>query len=389
MSDFKTNVLDLHAKHTGKLECLPTMKITSKEDLSMAYTPGVAIPCLAIKDNPDLANQYTIKGKMVAIITDASAVLGLGSLPPQASLPVMEGKALLLHQFSGIQAYPLALNTKDPNKIIETIQHIAVNFSAIMLEDIASPQCVYIEETLQECLDIPVFHDDQHGTAIVLSAALINALEIVKKNITDIKVVVCGLGAAGCAITKLLHALGVSQIYGYDIQGVVSKRNINARNPVIQSLVEQKTLKVDDQSSNLQELLVGKDVFIGVSTNDLLTQEMIQGMAEKSIIFAMANPKPEIDPSLAWQAGAAVVGTGLSSDPNQINNVLVFPGLMKGVLKAKVKRITQPIKIATAKAIASMVKPSEREKGRLLPDIFDKKVVTTIEKAILETIKKD
>lgn len=388
MDRFKEKVLELHKKNTGKLSVLPNVSIHTQNDLSMAYTPGVAIPCLEIENNPDLAKTYTIKGKMVAIITDASAVLGLGSISPSASLPVMEGKSLLLHQFSNIQAYPLALDTKDPDKVIETIKILAPNFSAIMLEDISAPNCVYIEEKLQNILDIPVFHDDQHGTAIVLLAALINALKVVNKKPEDIQVVVSGLGAAGSAIIKLLNVFGIKNIYGYDILGVASKKHMDQYHFVIQSLIKDSKLKLDNKAKDLKDLLKDKDVFIGVSGKDILKAYMIKEMTNDPIIFAMANPHPEIDPSLAKAAGARIIGTGRSDYPNQINNVLVFPGLMKAVLKSNIKLISDDIKITTAKAIASMVKDQDLNEENILPNIFDIEVVSTIDKAITQLIKK-
>lgn len=388
MPDFKEKVLKLHRKNKGKLDILPNIEIKTQEDLSMAYTPGVALPCLEIDKDLNLAYDYTIKGKTVAIITDASAVLGLGTISPEASLPVMEGKSLLLHQFSGIQAYPLALDTRDPDKIIETIRLLAPNFSAIMLEDISAPNCVYIENQLQTLLDIPVFHDDQHGTAIVLCAALINALKVVHKEINDVKVVVSGLGAAGSAIIKLLNVLGIKEVYGYDILGVISDKHLNQYNEVIKSLISENKLQVDNQANDLKDLLKDKDIFIGVSAKDILKPEMIKEMNRDSVIFAMANPDPEIDPLAAKEAGAKVIGTGRSDYPNQINNVLVFPGLMKGVLKAKIKTITDEIKLTTAKAIASMVKDDDINAENILPNIFNKDVVLTIEESIIKTVKK-
>ncbi len=389
MADFKEKVLDLHRKNTGKLDILANVPLVTQNDLSMAYTPGVALPCLEIQKDISKAYDYTIKGKTVAIITDGSAVLGLGNIGPEASLPVMEGKSALLNQFSGIQAFPIALKTQDPEKIIETIKLLEPNFSAIMLEDISAPNCVYIESRLQKELDIPVFHDDQHGTAIVVLAALINALKVVGKNIEDIKVVVTGLGAAGSAIIKLLHKLGVRKIYGYDLLGVVKKDNYPKYNFVIKQLIDDNILNYSDDSNNLESLLKDKDVFIGVSAKNILTAQMIKNMNPDSIVFAMANPDPEILPDQAREAGARIIGTGRSDYPNQINNVLVFPGLMKGVLKSRVKTISDDIKIASAKAIACMVDDLTLNEDNILPNIFNKDVVKEIEKAILKTIKKD
>ena len=389
MADFKEKVLNLHKKNTGKLDILSNVPLVTQNDLSMSYTPGVALPCLEIQKDITKAYDYTIKGKTVAIVTDGSAVLGLGNIGPEASLPVMEGKSALLNHFSGIQAFPIALKTQDPEKIIETIKLLEPNFSAIMLEDISAPNCVYIESRLQKELDIPVFHDDQHGTAIVVLAALINALKVVDKRIEDIKVVVTGLGAAGSAIIKLLHKLGVKEIYGYDLLGVVTKKKYSKYNFVIKQLIDDKILKYADESYDLETLLENKDVFIGVSAKNILKAHMIQKMNLDPIVFAMANPDPEILPDKAKEAGVRIIGTGRSDYPNQINNVLVFPGLMKGVLKSRIKTINDDIKIASAKAIAKMVPLKELSEENILPNIFNKDVVKEIEKAILKTLKKD
>ena len=387
MADFKEKVLELHRINKGKLDIIPNVNLNTQDDLSMAYTPGVALPCIEIKNDPLKAYEYTLKGKTVAIVTDGSAVLGLGNIGPLASLPVMEGKSALLYHFSGIQAFPLALDTQDPEEIIKTVKMISPNFSAIMLEDISAPHCVTIESRLQEELDIPVFHDDQHGTAIVVSAALMNALKVVKKDMNHISVVVSGLGAAGSAIIKLLNILGVKEIYGYDLMGVVKKEKYSNYNPVIKNLIDQEKLKYSN-ASDLQELLIDKDVFIGVSAKDILKPSMIKQMSKDPIVFAMANPDPEIRPGLAIEAGVRIIGTGRSDYPNQINNVLVFPGLMKGVLSSKIKNINDDIKVTTAKAIADLVKDDELSDINILPNIFDKRVVEAINSAIIETTKK-
>ncbi len=387
MADFKEKVLELHRINKGKLDIIPNVNLNTQDDLSMAYTPGVALPCIEIKNDPLKAYEYTLKGKTVAIVTDGSAVLGLGNIGPLASLPVMEGKSALLYHFSGIQAFPLALDTQDPEEIIKTVKMISPNFSAIMLEDISAPHCVTIESRLQEELDIPVFHDDQHGTAIVVSAALMNALKVVKKDMNHISVVVSGLGAAGSAIIKLLNILGVKEIYGYDLMGVVKKEKYSNYNPVIKNLIDQEKLKYSN-ASDLQELLIDKDVFIGVSAKDILKPSMIKQMSKDPIVFAMANPDPEIRPDLAIEAGVRIIGTGRSDYPNQINNVLVFPGLMKGVLSSKIKNINDDIKVTTAKAIADLVKDDELSDINILPNIFDKRVVEAINSAIIETTKK-
>ncbi|MFO7969507.1 MAG: NAD(P)-dependent malic enzyme [Bacillota bacterium] len=382
MSKFKEKSLDLHKANLGKLDIIPNVRLKTREDLSLAYTPGVSYPCLEIQKNKEKAYEYTIKGKTVAIITDGSAVLGLGNIGPEASLPVMEGKSALLYSFSGIQAIPLALATQEPEEIIKTAKLISPNYSAIMLEDISAPNCVEIEKRLQKELDIPIFHDDQHGTAIVVSAALLNALKVVKKDIKSIKVVVSGLGAAGSAIIKLLTKLGVKEIYGYDILGVVNNEKYHKYNSVVKNLIDNNYLLLAKDEKNLTDLIKNKDVFIGVSAKNILTSEMVKGMKENSIIFAMANPDPEIKPELAKKAGAKIVGTGRSDYPNQINNVLVFPGLMKAVIENRIKTITDEIKIITAKAIAKLVKDEELSEDFILPDIFDKRVVKSIVNAI-------
>ncbi|MCF7924349.1 MAG: NADP-dependent malic enzyme [Candidatus Izimaplasma sp.] len=382
MSKFKDKSLNLHKKNIGKLDILPNIKLNTKNDLSLAYTPGVSYPCLEIKKDKQKAYLYTTKGKTVTIITDGSAVLGLGNIGPEAALPVMEGKSALLYHFSGVQAVPLALDTQDPEEIIKTAKLISPNYSAIMLEDISAPNCVEIEKRLQKELDIPVFHDDQHGTAIVVSAALINALKVVKKDINTIKVVVSGLGAAGSAIIKLLTKLGVKEIYGYDILGVVNKNKYDKYDSLVKSLIDGKYLLTNNSANDLGDLLENKDVFIGVSAKNILKPNMIKKMNKDSIIFAMANPDPEIIPELAKKAGARIVGTGRSDYPNQINNVLVFPGLMKGVIENKIRSITDDIKIITVKAIANLVKEEALSEENILPDIFDKRVVTSIVEAI-------
>ena len=381
MSKFKEKSLNLHKAHTGKLDIIPNVKLKTREDLSLAYTPGVSYPCLEIKKDKNNAYKYTSKGKTVAIITDGSAVLGLGNIGPEASLPVMEGKSALLYSFSGIQAIPLTLATQNPEEIIKTAKFISPNYSAIMLEDISAPNCVEIEKRLQKELDIPIFHDDQHGTAIVVTAALLNALKLVNKKMNEIKVVISGLGAAGSAIIKLLNKLGVKEIYGYDILGVVSKDKYSKYNTVVKDLIDNNYLLTTKKQNNLTELLKDKDVFIGVSAKNILKYEMVKGMQKDSIVFAMANPIPEINPEIAKKAGARIIGTGRSDYPNQINNVLVFPGLMKAVIENRIKNITDEIKITTAKALANLVKDDELNEEFILPDIFDKRVVESIVKA--------
>ncbi|MDT8337168.1 MAG: malic enzyme-like NAD(P)-binding protein, partial [Candidatus Izemoplasmatales bacterium] len=326
MNDFREKTLALHRKNTGKLDIIPNVRLDNKDDLSLAYTPGVAIPCLEIAKDKRKAYEYTMKGKTVAIVTDGSAVLGLGKIGPEAALPVMEGKSALLYKFSKIQAMPICLDTYDEEEIIKTVKYLAPNFSAIMLEDIQAPKCVYIEDVLQRDLDIPVFHDDQHGTAIVVSAALINALKVVNKNIENVSIVVSGSGAAGSAVIKLLNRLGAKNIYNYNILGVVNKNKYNQYDVVVKDLIDQNLIKTDETIDSLASLIKDKDVFIGVSAKNILTKAMVKSMNKDSVVFALANPDPEINQELAKEAGARVIGTGRSDYPNQINNVLIFPG---------------------------------------------------------------
>lgn len=388
MSDFREKTLDLHKKNIGKLDIIPNVKLENKDDLSLAYTPGVAVPCLEIAKDKQKAYEYTMKGKTVAIVTDGSAVLGLGKIGPEAALPVMEGKSALLYKFSKIQAMPICLDTYDEEEIIKTVKYIAPNFSAIMLEDIQAPKCVYIEDVLQRDLDIPVFHDDQHGTAIVVSAALINALKVVKKNIENVNIVVSGSGAAGSAVIKLLNRLGAKNIYNYNILGVVNKNKYNQYDVVVKNLIDQKLIKTNETIESLETLIKGKDVFIGVSAKNILTKKMVESMNKDSIVFALANPDPEIIPELAKEAGAKVIGTGRSDYPNQINNVLIFPGLMKGALQARARSITDEMKIVACKTLANLVTDDILSENCILPDIFDKRVVDVIANAVYKAVKK-
>lgn len=388
MDDFKEKVLNLHKIHTGKLDVFPNVKLDSKDDLSLAYTPGVAIPCLEIFKDKSKAYEYTMKGKTVAIVSDGSAVLGLGKIGPEAALPVMEGKSALLYKFSGIQAVPICLDTFNEEEIIKTVKFLAPNFSAIMLEDIQAPKCVYIENTLQEELDIPVFHDDQHGTAIVVSAALINALKVVNKELSKVKIVVSGSGAAGSAIIKLLNKLGAKHIFNYNILGVVKKNKYDQYDFVVKDLIDKEYIECDESIVDLADLMKEKDVFIGVSAKNILSKEMVESMNTDNIVFALANPDPEISPALAKEAKTRIIGTGRSDYPNQINNVLVFPGLMKGALKARAKSITDEMKITACKTLASLVDDNELTDQYILPEIFDSRVVDVIAEAIYKQIKK-
>ena len=383
MSNFKEKTLNLHKINKGKLDVLPNVSLNTIEDMNMAYTPGVALPCLEIFNDKEKAYDYTIKGKTVAIVTDGSAVLGLGNIGPEAALPVMEGKSALLYKYSKIQAFPICLDTKNPDEIIDTCLRIAPTFSAIMLEDIKAPECVYIENRLQDELNIPVFHDDQHGTAIVVGAALKNAARQLKKDYRTLKIVVCGTGAAGNAIIKLLKYDGVKEIYAYNKQGVVNKNNYDNYNDVVKDLIDHNLIiSPEENITSLGDVIKDKDVFIGVSAKNILTKEMVESMSENKVVFALANPDPEIKPSLAIEAGVKIIGTGRSDYPNQINNVLVFPGLMKGVLESRAKTITYDMKITAMNALASLVSDDELSSEFILPSIFNQEVPEVIAKAI-------
>lgn len=390
MPSKRTPALDYHRKHQGKLRVKPIGRLNTRHALALAYTPGVAEVCLAIHQDPSLAMTYTLKGRVVAIVTDGSAVLGLGNIGPEAALPVMEGKCALLYEFAKIEAFPLCLRTQDPEAIVETIHRIAPTFAAIMLEDISAPNCVLIERKLQETLDIPVFHDDQHGTAIVVSAAVINACRYLKKDLTQIKIVVSGTGAAGSNVCRMLHLLGAKNLYAYNKQGVLSESQVDTVDFVVKELLTEKIVKSPDPNiTTLAELLKGADLFIGLSAPHLVTPEMVASMAKNPIIFPLANPTPEIMPELAKKAGAALIGTGRSDYPNQINNVLVFPGLMKGVLASKAKQVTIPMKLAAVEALSGMVSDAELSAEHLLPDLFDSRVVDVIASAVAKATKSD
>jgi len=381
--------LKLHEEKRGKIEIKSKVPVETKDDLSLAYTPGVAEPCRAIFKNPKDVYKYTNKGNMVAVVTDGSAVLGLGNIGAAAGMPVMEGKAILFKEFADVDAFPICLDTQDVDEIVETVQHISPGFGGINLEDISAPRCFEIEKRLKDSLDIPVFHDDQHGTAIVVLAGLINALKLVKKDFKNIKVVVSGVGAAGVAITKLLIKYGVDakNILLCDSKGIIYK-NREHLNEIKESLAEITNTAChlgcdhpDCRTGGLSEAIKGADVFIGVSKAGLLTEAMVKMMAKDAIIFAMANPEPEIMPDLAKKAGAKIVATGRSDFPNQINNVLGFPGIFRGVLDARIKVIDDKIKIASAEAIANYIKNPDLD--HIIPSPLDKGVA----KAVAEAIK--
>lgn len=380
--------LELHAKAQGKIEINSKVKVETKEDLSLAYSPGVAEPCRAIVENDENVYKYTSKGNMVAVITDGSAVLGLGNIGPKAALPVMEGKSILLKQFANVDSFPLCLDTQDPELIIQTCKLLAPSLGGINLEDISAPRCVEIERRLIEEMDIPVFHDDQHGTAIVVSAGLINACKLTKRDLSTLKVVVSGTGAAGSSIIKMLHALGVKNIIGYNIDGIVHRDKMDKYDFLTKELLEITNPDNFIGDDSLASALVGADVFIGVSVANIVTKEMVSSMNKDPFIFAMANPNPEIMPDLAKEGGALVVGTGRSDFPNQINNVLAFPGIFRGALDARAKKINEEMKMAAAIAIASCVGDEELAPDFIIPSPFNPQVAQKVAEAVKETAKK-
>ena len=386
MTIINEKALEMHEKWQGKLEVVSKAKVNSKEDLAVAYTPGVAEPCRKIKENREDVYKYTMKGNTVAVISDGTAVLGLGDIGPEAAMPVMEGKAVLFKEFAGINAVPICIDTKDTEEIIKFVKQIAPTFGGINLEDIAAPRCFEIEERLKKELNIPVFHDDQHGTAIVVLAAVLNALKVAKKQVENVKVVVNGAGSAGVDITKLLLKAGFNNIIVVDKLGMLAKGQ-EWMNWAQRELAEETNKEC--QIGTLKEALVGADVFIGVSAPNIVTSEMVQSMNKNAIIFAMANPTPEIMPDVAKAAGALVVGTGRSDFPNQVNNVLVFPGIFKGALQARVSQITEDMKLAAAKAIAQMVPESELNEEYILPAAFAEGVADHVAEAVRSVANKE
>ena len=376
--------LKLHEKHLGKIEVISKIKIETKDDLALAYTPGVAEPCRKIHENEENVYKYTAKGNMVAVITDGTAILGLGDIGPKAGLPVMEGKAILFKEFANVDAFPICLDTKDVDEIVRTVQLISPGFGGINLEDISAPRCFEIEEKLKKLLDIPVFHDDQHGTAIVVLAGLINATKVVGKKLEDLKVVVNGSGSAGTAISKLLLSSGVKNLIACDKVGILYRgmEKIDDAKTVLAEITNPNNIK-----GNLKDALVGADVFIGVSAPGIVTPEMIKSMNKDSIVFAMANPVPEIMPELAKKAGAKVVGSGRSDFPNQVNNVLVFPGLFRGALDVRAKEINEEMKLAAAYAIANYIKDEELNENNVIPSALDRGVATKVAEAIAKAAK--
>lgn len=377
--------LELHEKWNGKLDTVSKVQVKTREDLALAYTPGVAEPCKVIAEDPEAAYRYTIKSNTVAVVSDGSAVLGLGNIGPLAAMPVMEGKAVLFKEFGGINAFPICLDTQDTEEIIETVVRIAPAFGGINLEDISAPRCFEIEERLKKLLNIPVFHDDQHGTAIVVLAGIINALKVTGKKKEDCRVVVNGAGSAGVAITKLLLNYGFPHITMCDKTGMLCK-GMEGLNWMQEKMVEVTNL--EHKTGTLADALKGADIFVGVSAPGIVSQEMVASMNKDSILFAMANPVPEIMPDLAKAAGARVVGTGRSDFPNQVNNVLIFPGIFRGALEGRATAITEEMKLAAANAIAALVDDSELSDANILPAAFDPRVADAVSKAVKEHIKK-
>ena len=375
--------LQMHEQWNGKLETTAKAHVNSREDLAIAYTPGVAEPCKVIAKDPEAAYKYTIKSNTVAVVSDGSAVLGLGNIGALAAMPVMEGKAVLFKEFGGVNAVPICLDTQDTEEIIRTVVNIAPAFGGINLEDISAPRCFEIETRLKELLDIPVFHDDQHGTAIVVLAGIINALKVTKKEKETCRVVVNGGGSAGVAITKLLLNYGFKDITMCDINGIISKDSENL-NWMQKEMAKVTNLK--NASGTLADALKGADIFVGVSAPGIVTKDMVASMNKDAILFAMANPVPEIMPDLAKAAGAKVVGTGRSDFPNQVNNVVAFPGIFKGALEGRASQITEEMKLAAAKAIAGLVPDEELSEDNILPQAFDPCVAETVSRAIKELI---
>ncbi|PLS16975.1 NAD-dependent malic enzyme [Bacillus sp. M6-12] len=378
----RDEALHMHRVNQGKLETVSKVAVRNAEDLSLAYSPGVAEPCKDIYDIPEKVYEYTMKGNTVAVVSDGTAVLGLGNIGPAAAMPVMEGKAVLFKSFAGVDAFPICLNTTDVEKIIETVKLLEPTFGGVNLEDIAAPNCFVIEERLKKEMNIPVFHDDQHGTAIVTVAGLVNALRIVGKSMSEIKVVANGAGAAGIAIIKLLYSYGVRDIIMCDTKGAIFEERPYGMN-VVKEQVAKMTNK-DKQEGSLEEVIKGADVFIGVSVAGALTEEMVASMNVDPIIFAMANPVPEIMPEDAKRAGAKVVGTGRSDFPNQVNNVLAFPGIFRGALDARATHINEKMKVAAVEAIAGLISPEELNADYVIPGPFDERVAPEVAAAVAQ-----
>lgn len=376
--------IKLHREWNGKISTVAKAKVKDRHDLAVAYTPGVAAPCRIIAENKAAVYNYTLKANTVAVVSDGSAVLGLGNIGPEAAMPVMEGKCVLFKEFGDVNAFPICLSTQDPDEIVAAVKAIAPTFGGINLEDISAPRCFEIEERLKKELDIPVFHDDQHGTAIVVLAGIINSLKVVGKKKEDCKVVVNGAGSAGVAITRLLLRYGFKNITMCDKSGILSKDSKDL------NWMQEKMMEVTNlsgASGTLADALKGADIFVGVSAPGIVSQDMVRSMNKDSILFAMANPTPEIMPDLAKEAGARVVGTGRSDFPNQVNNVVAFPGIFKGALLGHAKEITEEMKLAAANAIASLVSDADLSDENILPEAFDPKVAEVVSKAVMDHIK--
>lgn len=382
--DKKEFALKQHEAWAGKIEVISRTKVETKEELAVAYTPGVAEPCLKISENVDLSYTYTRRHNMVAVITDGTAVLGLGDIGPEAGMPVMEGKCVLFKEFGDVDAFPLCIRSKDVDEIVNTVKLLAGSFGGVNLEDISAPRCFEIERRLKECCDIPIFHDDQHGTAIVVLSGIMNGLKVTGKKKEECKVVVNGAGSAGIAITKLLLTYGFTNVTMCDINGIISKQS-EKLNPVQRQMAE--VTNPAQMTGTLKDALVGADVFVGVSAPNIVSQEMVASMNENAIIFAMANPVPEIMPDKAKEAGAAVVGTGRSDFPNQINNVLAFPGVFRGALDVRARDINDEMKLAAAYAIAGLISDEELSPEYIIPSPFDKRVVKVVAEAVAKAAK--
>ncbi len=383
--DIKEKALKQHEEWQGKIEVTSRAKLETPEDLSIAYTPGVAEPCLKISENTELSYKYTRRGNMVAVVTDGTAVLGLGDIGPEAGMPVMEGKCVLFKEFGSVDAFPLCVRSKDVDDIVNTIALLAGSFGGVNLEDISAPRCFEIEKKLKERCDIPIFHDDQHGTAVVTAAAMLNALKVTGRKLEDIRVVTSGAGAAGIAIIKLLVSLGLKDVIMCDRKGAIyeGREGLNAEKEEMAKISNREMRK-----GSLADVLKGADVFIGVSAPGTVTPEMVKTMAPNPILFPMANPTPEIMPDLAKEAGAAVVGTGRSDFPNQINNVLAFPGIFRGALDVRAKDINDEMKVAAAYAIANLIDEKDLNADYIIPNPFDKRVAPAVAKAVAEAAKK-